>query len=134
MEQVAPFSVHVTSDNDVAWLALRGELDMSVVDRLKEPIATFEGSDVASIVLDLRDLTFVDSSGLHAILGARRRSEANGHQLRVVGASPTVRRVFEITGTGFVIDDSEAVGALDGVSDGQRSVLARDASGGDHDA
>jgi anti-anti-sigma factor len=133
-QPVAPFSVHVTSEDGVAWLALRGELDMSVTDLLTESITTFEEDGLASIVLDLRDLTFVDSSGLHAILDAWRRAEANGHQLRVVGVSQAARRVFEVTGTKFLIDETEVVRGQHQLADGHRSGLARKASGGDQGA
>lgn len=131
MEAQAPFSVRTTSQNGVAWLALRGELDMSVTDLITEPLTAFEGDGVASIFLDLRDLTFVDSAGLHAILGAWRRAEANGHQLRVIGVSEATRRVFEITGTEYVIDDSEAVSVLERLDDGQGAGPAGDALSGD---
>lgn len=130
-QPVAPFSVRTTSQNGVARLALRGELDMSVTDLLVERLATFEGDGVSSIVLDLRDLSFVDASGLHVLLRARKRAEANGHQFRVVGASQAARRVFEITRTEFLFDDSEAVSPLDGSSDGNRSGRARVEISGD---
>lgn len=132
-QPVAPFSVRIASQSGGACLALRGELDMSVIDLFKEPLAKAEADGVSSIVLDLRDLVFMDSTGLHAILGAWRRAEANGHQLHVVvGASQAARRVFEITGTEFLIDET-GVSSLDGFTDGHRSGLAREASGGHRD-
>ena len=133
MQPGTPFSVDVASQNGVAWFSLRGELDMSVVPLMNEPLATFEGDGVSSIVLDFRDLTFVDSSGLHAILAAWARAETNGHQLRVVGASKGVRRLFEVTGTEFLIDETGVVSALDQFTDGHRSRLAHNAPGGDRD-
>lgn len=118
------FSVDVTSGTGVAWLALRGELDIAATDLMMEPVATFERDGVSSIVLDLRDLTFIDASGLHAILDARRRAEANGHQLRVVGVSRAPRRVFEMTRTEFLIDDTEVFSDLDRSVGGPLSELA----------
>lgn len=134
MWPVVPFSVHLASQNGVARLELRGELDMSVVDLMTEPIATSEKDGVASIVLDLRDLTFLDSTGLHAILDAWRRAEVNGHQLRVVGASGAARRLFELTGTEFLIDETEVIGAPHQLTPSHRSGLAPDASAGDRRA
>ena len=61
-------------------------------------------------MLDLRDLTFLDCSGLHACLTARKHAEAN--QLILVGASARTRRLFEPTGTEFLLDDREAAGLL----------------------
>ena len=131
MQQVPPFSVRTTSQDGVAWLALRGELDMSVVNLIREPLATFAGDGVASIVVDLHDLTFLDSSGLHAILGAWRLAEANGHRLRVTGVSKAARRVFEITATEFLIDEREVVSPPDRFADGDRPAPARDDVSGD---
>jgi anti-anti-sigma factor len=51
------------------------------------------------VVLDFRDLTFVDSTGVHAILRAHTRATENGSVLVVVNSSENVRKVFELTGT-----------------------------------
>ena len=110
MRPGAPFSVQVRSGDDVVWLALRGELDMSVVDLMREHLDTLARNGVPSIVLDLRDLAFIDSSGLHAILGAWKVAEANGHRFRLVGVGQGPRRVFEVTKTDFLIDDAGVVG------------------------
>jgi anti-anti-sigma factor len=76
-------------------------------------------------VLDLRDLRFIDSSGLHAFVGAYRRSEENGHQLLFVGANPLARRLCDITGTEFLLDAEGTAESLDrftgnGSRDGNR--------------
>lgn len=130
MRPDAPFSVQVAHQNGVAWLALRGELDMSVTDLLADPLASVEEDGASAILLDLRDLTFIDSSGLNVILAAWSRTEANGQQLRVVGVSKTCRRVFEVTGAAFLIDTTEAVSTLGQFTNGHRSRL-QDASGGE---
>ena len=131
MEREGPLSVHVTCQNGVAWIALRGELDMSVAHLVTEALETIEGEGdgVSTTVFDLRDLTFVDSSGLHSILGPWRRAQENGHQLRVVGVSQSARRVFEITRTEFLLDEKEVVSTLDRFTDGP-SRRAQNAIGG----
>lgn len=107
------FSARVESRNGVAHVVMAGELDMTTVPALVEQLAHVEQDGVASIMLDLRDLVFVDSSGLHAFLQARDRAKTNGHRLILVGAGPFVRRLFEITGTEFLLDEHEAVSAMD---------------------
>ena len=59
---------------------------------------------VAAIVIDLVEVTFIESSALHAIVAARARAETNGYQLLLFGAKPEVRRVFELTGTGSLLE------------------------------
>jgi anti-anti-sigma factor len=107
------FIARIESRNGVARIALEGELDMETVPVLGDHLARFEADGVAGIMLDLRDLTFVDCSGLRIFLAARERSKANGHRFILVGASPAARRLFELTGTQFLLDEQEAVSLLD---------------------
>jgi anti-sigma B factor antagonist len=107
------FSTSTETRNGVARIALSGKLDVANVPVLKEPLTRFEDDGVSAIMLDLRDLTFIDSAGLHAFLQARGRARANGHRLIFIRAGANTRRVFELTGTQFLIDDQEAVNVLD---------------------
>jgi anti-sigma B factor antagonist len=103
----------IESRNGVARVALEGELDVATVPSLSDHLARFEADGVVGIMLDLRDLTFVDCAGLRIFLAARERSKANGHRFILVGASPGARRLFELTGTQFLLDEQEAVSLLD---------------------
>lgn len=60
----APFATRVEAQDGVAIMALSGELDMSTAPILREELAQVEDSRTLAIVLDLRDDTFIDSSGL----------------------------------------------------------------------
>lgn len=106
------FTTSIESRNGVARVALSGELDLATVPMLRGHLAHLEREDVVAIVLDLRDLTFLDCSGLHAFLIAREHAVANEHRLILVGTSARTRRLFELTGTEFLLDDREAVGVL----------------------
>lgn len=90
--------------NDVTSIALSGELDMATVAILNDQLAVLEQDGSKVILLDLRDLNFIDSSGLHALVQAYTRSQQNGHRFRLVGASPIAQRLFEITGTEFLLE------------------------------
>jgi anti-anti-sigma factor len=105
MRPQPPFGTRVEEHDGVAVLALSGELDMATAQILRDNLAPFEGNGVSTIVLDLRDLTFIDSSGLLAFLEARKRAMSNGHRLIVSGASPAAQRLFELTGTQFLLDE-----------------------------
>src|SRR5947209_10177540 len=73
-----------------------GELDLSTAPdltaRLNEVIDAGEGS----IRLDLRELTFLDSSGMYALLNAHRRLTRQARRLEIVCASGPVMRAFEL--------------------------------------
>jgi anti-sigma B factor antagonist len=96
---VAPldFDTTLSSAGD-ALIALTGELDISGAPALDEEVgrlAAHEG--VRRVVLDLRGLQFLDSSGLRVVALAARRLLAAGRGLTLVRGSETVQRVFEIT-------------------------------------
>ena len=104
------FSARLERQNGVARLALDGELDIDTVPVLKERLAEIDQREAEATMLDLRGLTFIDSSGLAVILQAWKAAQANGHRLFLVGASPAARRLFAITGTEFLVDQEEAAG------------------------
>ena len=106
------FSATVHSRNGVASIALRGELDIATVPDLEGHLTPFERNGVSAIMLDMRELTFIDSVALHSIVRARQRAKTNGQRLILVGTRPTARRLFELTCTEYLLDDQETVGVL----------------------
>jgi anti-sigma B factor antagonist len=108
-------SLRVLTDttDGITRLGLRGELDMASVGHFDHALADCERDGSKVIVVDLQHLTFMDSSGLRAVLRARARSAENGHDLLVVAGSSRVRTIFEVTGMDSVLDEREAVTTLD---------------------
>ena len=107
------FTTRTEWRNRVANVALVGELDMAGVPILEEDLAPVEGNGVVAIVLDLRELTFLDGSAVHALLAAKLRAKANGHRVVVVGADEASRRLFELTNTQFLLDERDALDVLE---------------------
>jgi anti-sigma B factor antagonist len=99
------FTAQIESRNGVTRVALSGEFDALTAPLLKDFLAPLEADGAATILLDLRDLTFIDSAGLHELLRANQRADTNGRRFLVVGARPTARRLFEITDTQFLIEE-----------------------------
>jgi anti-sigma B factor antagonist len=79
-------------------VCLKGELDLSRSPQLEAALLEAEQSHAKAIVLDLGELTFVDSSGLAVLVDAARRSATNGDQLRITRARNHVARVLRVTG------------------------------------
>lgn len=78
-------------------LAVRGELDLSTVGQVETALAELERESGAStVVLDLRGLRFIDSSGLHLVLGADARARECGGRLLIVRGPEAVDRVFRL--------------------------------------
>ena len=78
-------------------IALTGELDLAGADALEQELARPETKTAATVVLDLRGVAFMDSSGLRVIAVSSQRARASGRRLALVPGSEQVMRVFEIT-------------------------------------
>jgi len=114
-----PLSIDAEVRNGIKRVSLRGEIDLSTVDLLDGQLLRQDG--VASEeMLDLRDVSFMDSTGLHALLRARALGERDGRRVVVLGVSPAVRRVFELSGVGRLLD-FDAVDLLDRFTSGATS-------------
>ena len=105
-------AIQVESRDGVVRIALVGELDMLTVPELVMELKRLEAHPVSAIVLDLRDLTFLDSSGLQAFVNIRSNAESNGHRLILVGVRDSARRLFEFSGTEFLLEDQDPVSLL----------------------
>jgi anti-anti-sigma factor len=83
----------------IAKLKLRGELDLASSPFLEGELEEVEGSGCRRLVIDLSGLEFMDSSGLHVLLAALRRSLTNGHELSLRRGPRGVHRIFDLTQT-----------------------------------
>jgi len=103
-QRYTPFGLTVTqSDGEVA-VVLAGELDLESADTLNNRVSELQLRGITEIVLDLRKVDFIDSSGLRTLLALRNVAKRNGHALTLVAPAPTVGRVFDVTGTRGLFD------------------------------
>lgn len=89
------FQMDITPDGDGLFVALSGELDVQAAQTVREALVDVTNS---SVVVDLGPLTLLDSSGVSALVAAKRRSEAKGRSFDLVNARGRVRRSFAIIG------------------------------------
>ena len=85
--------------NGVPLVKIEGELCMSTGPRLEDELNRLAFSGVTEVHVDTSGVTSMDSTGLHVMLVADRALRQKGGRLRIVGMSPFVRRVLDITGT-----------------------------------
>ena len=85
-------------------LALAGELDMSTVAEVDAQLAALCEQGVRRLVVDLRRLEFIDSTGLRLLVTWLRRGQDGGPPLAVVPGPSNVQRVLEIAGLDTVLD------------------------------
>ena len=74
-------------DAGAVRIALRGELDLAHAYTFDEELRRVEAARPSCVVLDLRELEFLDSCGLARLLAARRRARKAGHRLLLVRGS-----------------------------------------------
>ncbi|MGH2970173.1 MAG: STAS domain-containing protein [Solirubrobacteraceae bacterium] len=113
------FDTTLSSDGD-ALIELTGELDLSGAPALDDEIDRLASrGGVRRVVLDLRGLEFLDSSGLRSVALAERRLEGAGRGLVLVRGKETVQRVFEITRLEERLTFVDSPDALDGDGSGR---------------
>lgn len=78
------------------WLLPAGDLDLAAAPELDEAVALALASDAAAIVIDLRGLGLLDSSGLRSLLGAC--SAEGGERVSFVQGNEMVQAVFRVSG------------------------------------
>jgi anti-anti-sigma factor len=90
------FNVKVERVAGMVVVAPSGELDIATVDRLRAAVAQRSGDE--SLMLDLRGLCFLDTSGLQLVMEAHRQSVEESWPLRIVRGAREVQRVFDVAG------------------------------------
>jgi anti-sigma B factor antagonist len=93
-------SIDITEDevaDGVTVMTVSGELDLSTAPTLGEHLTDRGAAGDRLVVLDLRQVTFMDSSALGALVAALKGFLKVGTTFRLVFNQPTVRRLFEIT-------------------------------------
>jgi anti-anti-sigma factor len=118
-----PFTCSCTNGGlDAAWVHVGGELDIATTPQLER---TLDESRTRLVVLDLRQLAFIDSCRIHAIINAGTRARQAGRRLVLVRVPSSVDRLFTLIG----ISDQVEIGDVDPVAPPvhafQRSLVAR---------
>jgi anti-sigma B factor antagonist len=95
---VNPTDLNIDSHTDGARtiVTLAGEVDLSTAPALRERLASLIDGGATSIVIDLRQVTFMDSTGLGVLMGAHLRVRENEGELRLVTGEGPVLRVLTL--------------------------------------
>lgn len=84
-----------TRDDGVAVLELTGEIDISSVRVLADQFTSISSKELPSVIIDATEVSFMDSTGLHALVEGKRVLHEQGTKIVLV-SSPQVRRVLEL--------------------------------------
>jgi anti-anti-sigma factor len=80
-------------------LRVEGEIDIASAPSLDAELERAQGSGAEMIVVDLDQVEFIDSTGLHVLIRHSSLSSQNGGRLRFTEGSEQVQRLFRLTGT-----------------------------------
>jgi anti-sigma B factor antagonist len=105
-------------DGDRHVVAVRGDLDLHTAPELKDALTRAIDDGRNRLVVDLTETSYMDSSGLTALVLAHKRLRKRGGQLVVVNVDESIGRTFEITGLHLLFplvrERAEAIQRLDG--------------------
>jgi anti-sigma B factor antagonist len=92
-----PFEITVEERGTHALVGLCGEFDLAAVEAVETALRPLEAR-FASVILDLREVTFLDSTGLRAIVSADARARKGGFELQIVRGSEGVQKLLYLAG------------------------------------
>jgi anti-anti-sigma factor len=94
---MSDFRFETSRHGDEHLVQLFGDFDITGFKQVDEELARIQSNGQPTLTLDLRELTFIDSSGIRAILRADTRARALGKRLGLIAGPDRVHKVFQIT-------------------------------------
>jgi anti-sigma B factor antagonist len=91
-------TVSVAEENAIVTVTVVGELDVSTVPAFNKELSELRQNSATTLVLDLSGTTFMDSTGLSAVLVAEMHARMRGQRFKVVAGPPHVHELFKLTG------------------------------------
>ena len=97
-------SLETREEGEQVRIAVVGELDLSSALTFDEELRRAEERRPGTLVLDLSNLKFLDSTGLGLIMSAQARARKRGHRFTVVQGTEAVQRIFRLAGVTSRLD------------------------------
>lgn len=88
---------------------IHGEIDAHTAPVLREKLEAYQNKDGVNAELDLSDVNYMDSTGLGVFVAFYKSVNSNGGHVKLKGLSARLKRLFDITGLGDIMD-IESVG------------------------
>lgn len=82
---------------DLGIIRVEGRLNMVTAPEFRETVVSAVSAGLIRLVIDLTNVTFMDSSGLGAVIGALKTARASGGDLRIAGAGEQVSMVLQLS-------------------------------------
>jgi anti-sigma B factor antagonist len=95
---VQPFELESILAGNCAVLRITGEIDVYTAPELRERVIHLIDGGTRHLIIDLRQVTFLDSTGLGALVGSLKRLRTHGGSLKLVTSAERIMEIFRITG------------------------------------
>lgn len=112
------FHVDSRRVGDAFLVAPRGDVDLSTADAVQSALLARRVSD-STLVLDLRGVEFLDTTGLRLVVEQTERARADGYRFAVVRGPARVQRIFDVAGLSskaLIVDDPAELTGGDGAA------------------
>lgn len=100
-------SIRYEEQNEVHVLYVAGEIDAYTAPKLREQLIPLVERSGGATLVDLTDVTYIDSTGLGIFIGGLKAAHASEGTLTLTGLSERIKRLFSITGLDEVIQIEE---------------------------
>jgi anti-anti-sigma factor len=91
-----PFRCEVQAERGRVRVTLHGELDLATAPEVERRLRELRESGFDHVVLDLRELAFMDSTGLRVVMREDAAARADGRTFALIAGPPAVQRIFEV--------------------------------------
>jgi anti-anti-sigma factor len=91
-------TVRSEREGDVHTIRLSGELDLATADDVQRELERVEATDAHSILMDLSQLTFMDSTGVRLLVTAHARARVDSNRLTLLRGGRAVQRILQLSG------------------------------------
>lgn len=130
------FSLSVVPDRDRVYVRPTGEVDLSTAGTIEDAACDLLDRGFSSVVIDLRGVTFLDCTGVHALLSADRQGRSLNRRVSIIPGGARVQRILDLTGVldRLELEPSPALSSarlerlLACASDGDSGITGRQAS------
>ena len=110
--------IETREDDQISILSISGEIDLYNAPKLKDKIQSLADAKCYKIIINLDKVSYVDSSGIGALISSFSNLKKFGGSLRICHVAGSVRKVFELTKLTYFFDidntEEESLSALKG--------------------
>lgn len=90
--------VGIAPDRERVTVRAEGEIDLATVAEMERPVLELLDSGFGHVVIDMRAVTFMDSSGIRVLIGAHQRALERGASLSIIVGGSRIRQTLELSG------------------------------------